>query len=149
TGWQVQALAMGRFAGFEIPKATADGAMRYLDTAQAPDGGYGYILPRSTPTMTASGLLSRLELGWGGDNPAAQSGLAVLRLTPPGTRNSLYHDYHATHVMFLVGGKDWDEWNPKMRDLLVKRQEGGRWSPAFDTFAINSPLLATALALMT
>jgi RNA polymerase sigma factor (sigma-70 family) len=158
TGWQVQALALGQLAGFEVPKRTADGVMKYLDSVQSPKGGYGYVMPQATPSMTAAGLLCRLQLGWDERNPAVQTALSVLRASPPGSRKSLYHDYYATQAMFFVGGKDWEDWNPKMRDLLVERQEKGlkadkadlkgSWSPAEDTFAVNSPLLATSLALM-
>lgn len=157
TGWQVQALRLGQLAGLKVPRETFDRAGNYLDTVQATDGGYGYIIPKSTPTMTAAGLLCRQYTGWSDRKASFGAGLATLRQTAPATSNNLYHEYYATQVMFLAGGKHWQEWNAKIRDDLVKRQEPGNkpdtvqhkgsWSPAGDRFSLNSRLLATSFAL--
>lgn len=156
TGWQIQALTLADLAGVAVSSEAGKATMKYLDSVQGPDGGYGYVQPRSTPTMTAAGLLCRLQLGWNESNPDLKSGLTVLKATPPGAGNNLYHDYYATQVMFLVGGKEWDDWNPKMRDLLVKKQDHkqeaaqrGSWSPVGDALAGNGGrLMATSFALL-
>jgi hypothetical protein len=129
TGWQVQALEAGRGAGAKVPKETLEKASRFLDTCYDPaDGGYGYTGRGSTPTMTAAALLCRLELGWALPKPELQKGLRFLRSTPPSAVN-LYHAYYATQVMHGVGGELWDEWNPRMRDSLIRAQNRGAGRP--------------------
>jgi hypothetical protein len=129
TGWQVQALAAGRGAGAKVPEETFQKASRFLDNCFDPaDGGYGYTGRGSTPTMTAAALLCRLELGWGLAKPDLQRGLRYLRATPASAVN-LYHAYYATQVLHGVGGEPWDEWNPRVRDSLIRAQDRGAGRP--------------------
>jgi RNA polymerase sigma-70 factor (ECF subfamily) len=105
TAWQVQALRRGELAGLQVPKATYDGATRWLDSCESPDGGYGYIGPQQpTPTMTAAGLLCRQYLGWGKRTSTLRQGVEHLELQPPDAVNNLYFLHHATLVMYNLGG---------------------------------------------
>ncbi len=59
--------------------------------------------------------------------------------------------------MHHFGGEDWKNWNEKMRNYLVKKQESnqgspnfGSWSPSADPFArVGGRLMITSLNLLT
>ena len=160
-GWQVMALKSGEMAGLAVPEATLQGARKWLDTCQTPDGGgYGYMDNRDTPTMTAVGLLCREYLGWSPRNPGLMAGVARLKKTPPGAMESMYYYYYATQVMHHMGGDSWKEWNLKMRDSLMAKQDNGRlpkfqhqkgsWSPKADTHGdTGGRIMQTSLSLLT
>jgi hypothetical protein len=164
TGWQIMALKSGQMAGLEVddPKnPTLAKATKFLNSVSTSDGsGYGYLGPNPSPTMSAVGLLCRLYLGTGPRNSGIISGVASLKQTPPGALNSIYYYYYATQVLYHVGGPDWDAWNPKMRDLLIAKQDKGldpkkphlkgSWSPGGDAHGgAGGRLMTTSLSLLT
>jgi hypothetical protein len=142
TGWQVMALKSGQMGGLSVPKPVLDGASKYLGgVMSATDYGYGYTGPGSTPTMTAVGLLCREYLGWSPRKLELIKGVESLKATPPAA-NNMYYSYYATQVMHHMGGDYWANWNPKMRDALIKAQDlgndpkrahqKGSWDPKSD-----------------
>jgi hypothetical protein len=164
TGWLLMALKSGQLAGLEVddPKnPTFARAAKFLNSVSTSDGsGYGYLGPSPTPTMTAVGLLCRLYLGTGPRNSGIIGGIHYLKRTPPGSMNNSYYFYYATQVLHHVGGPDWEAWNPKMRDLLIARQDKGldakklhqkgSWSPAGDAHGgAGGRLMVTSLSLLT
>ncbi len=72
-------------------------------------------------------------------------------------RRDAYYYYYATQVMHHMGGKDWRDWNEKMRDHLVKKQDTneksprfGCWSPQGDPWCRSGgALMITSLNLLT
>jgi hypothetical protein len=160
-GWQVMALRSGQMAGLNVPGPTLKGAEKWLDSCMTSDGGgYGYIGNDETPTMSSVGLLCRQYLGWSPRNPGLLSGVAKLRKYPPGSINSMYYYYYATQVMHHMGGESWQEWNPKMRDMLIAQQDNGRmprrphqlgsWDPAGDAHGgSGGRVMQTSLSLLT
>jgi hypothetical protein len=163
-GWQLMAIKSGQMAGLKVPTPTLDGAVKWLNSVQTADGGgYGYVGPQETPTMTAVGLLCRQYLGWSPRNPGLINGVARLGKYAPGTPgqiNSMYFNYYATQVLHHMGGESWDSWNPRMRDALVNAQDqgrapkrphqGGSWSPEGDTHgAQGGRIMQTSLSLLT
>jgi hypothetical protein len=161
TGWQVMALKSGQIAGLNVPAVTLKGAEKWFDACETADkGGYGYVGPQETPTMSAVGLLCRQYLGTPRRNPGLRKGCEKLKTTPPGTAFGIYYDYYATQVMVHMGGDYWDFWNegPKgkgsgtgIRDLLIKRQErDGTWDPANDAHGTSGGrIMVTSLSLLT
>src|SRR5262249_23946075 len=116
--------------------------------------GYHYIGNGSpTPTMTAMGLLCRQHLqSWGPKTPQLVKAVEKhLKPMPPGQARNMYYYYHATQVMFGLGGPEWTAWNRQMRDDLVKREEmDGSWDPSGDVHAnAGGRLLETSLSLLT
>jgi RNA polymerase sigma factor (sigma-70 family) len=159
TGWQVQALKWGELAGLPIPEKTKDGVARWLDSCESPDGGYGYVGPMPTATMTASGLLCRQALGWGKRKPTLVGGVKYLQPLPPGGQPNLYYDYYATQVLYNLGGPRWAGWNRAERDRLVEAQDKGdtpghahqkgSWTPERDIFGgAGGRVMTTSLALL-
>jgi hypothetical protein len=138
TGWQVQALRSGRAAGLDVPESAFEKASAFLDAMSA-DGGatYGYTDNKtSQPAMTAVALLCRQYGGWTPRKPALGRGVEQLKKNPPASGAwDVYYLYYATQVLHFAGGDDWHTfWNPRVRDLLVGRQnksdgpDGGSWS---------------------
>jgi Squalene-hopene cyclase C-terminal domain len=164
-GWQVMALKSGQMAGLEVDDAknpTLSRATKFLNSVMTADGGgYGYISPDPTETMTSVGLLCRLYLGTGTKNTGIVNGVNRLKKSPPsGALTTMYYYYYATQVMHHVGGKDWEEWNAKMRPYLLARQDKGNtqgrphlrgsWSPVGDVHAgSGGRLMMTSLSVLT
>jgi hypothetical protein len=162
-GWQVMALKSAQMAGLDVPSKTLAGATRWLDSCSSPDSGsYGYIAPpradERASTMTAVGLLCRQYLGWGPRNPSLQAGVHRLKGLPPASINSIYYNYYATQVMHHMGGEAWDFWNPKIRDLLIARQDAGTahphqlgsWDPKDDVHGnAGGRVMVSSLSLLT
>lgn len=164
TGWQIMALKSGQMAGLEVddPKhPTFAKGTKFLNSVSTSDGsGYGYMDTNPSPTMTAVGLLCRLYLGTGPRNSGIIGGIHHLKQVPPGAVNNIYYYYYATQVFYHFGGPEWEAWNPKMRDLLIAKQDKGldpkkphlkgSWSPAGDAHGgAGGRLMTTSLSLLT
>lgn len=137
-GWQISALATGASAGLNVERATLMKAQGFLDTVASANGArYGYTdNSRSSPSLTAVGLLSRMQLGWKAENPAVQEGVRYLGGIGP--TQDLYYDYYATRLMHRVGGEAWTTWRDRMEPLLLKTQstkghEAGSWFDGVDS----------------
>ncbi len=78
-GWQLMALKSGRMAYLHVDPSVFVGATRFLDSVQTDSGAaYGYKDPGDRISTTAIGLLCRMYLGWGREEPA----LTTRRRTP-------------------------------------------------------------------
>jgi hypothetical protein len=157
-GWQLMALQSGRSAGLSVPDETWDLADAYLDSVQHRDGAlYAYQAhDKPTPAMTAEALLCRMYLGWKNDRPGLVRGASWLSENhfPAATSPNIYYWYYATQVMHHHGGPQWDEWNQRMRDILVATQEtqghlAGSWRPRGDYSEAGGRIYETALAVCT
>jgi hypothetical protein len=161
TGWQLQALKSGKMAKLSVD----DGKMKlvgsFLDSVAGNYGAtYGYMEKTARPSTTAVGLLCRQYLGWGPNNPHLAEGVEFLKKFPPQEtgRYDIYYFYYATQVVHFFGGDDWSKfWNPKMRDLLIKKQVktgninlNGSWDPDDShTGQYGGRLVCTCLSLLT
>jgi hypothetical protein len=166
-GWQVMALKSAQMAGLSVPTSTLKGAEKWLDGNMSSDkGDYGYVgSPATTKdspatAMTAVGLLCRQYLGWNPRNEGLLNGTSRLKKVPPGASNTMYYYYYATQVMHHMGGDNWEFWNPKMRDHLIKAQDQGTdpkrpnqkgsWDPKGDAHgAAGGRVMITSLSLLT
>jgi hypothetical protein len=166
TGWQFSALKTAYYAGIKHPQMTAtfNHVPDFLDLVADSNGmGYGYDMPGNGLSTTAASLLSREYLGWGPRHPKMRKPLQ--RLLEPGSfvtkeAPNIYYLFYATQVMHHAGGKFWEGWNPKTRDLLLELQDQGTdgghdhqkgsFSPRGDTYATQGGrLMFTSLALLT
>ncbi len=122
-GWQLMALKSGRMAYLHVDQQVFASASRFLDSVQTDSGAaYGYADPGERASTTAIGLLCRMYLGWGREEPALLRG--VERLSRSGHSDvDMYYNYYATQVMRHMEGKVWKKWNEGMREFLVKSQE--------------------------
>ena len=157
-GWQLMALQSARSANLKTPDETWELADMYLDSVQRKNGALYCYQPGydSSPAMTAEGLLCRIYLGWGKDRPGLRRGVAWLSEDelPTSSRQNIYYWYYATQVMHHVGGQEWEDWNLRMRDVLVKSQEtrghaAGSWLPRGEFSDAGGRIYMTALAVCT
>lgn len=165
-GWQIQALKSAEMCkDLVIDKKALQKASKFLDTVS--DGSkkatYGYRNGPGAPGtgLTAVGLLCRYYIdGWGPVHPGMSEGVKglITRRPPSENRFDMYYYYYATQVVHFHEGEAWHkDWNPKMRDLLIKLQITGKgdrvdgsWDP--DKAMIGSHcgrLGTTALSLLT
>ncbi len=154
TGWMLMALKSGQMANLNVQSPEIFAAQRFLDSVQNKDGSqYGYLDRKPGQCTTAVGLLCRMYTGWRRTNPALVKGAAQLGKWGP-SKNNIYFDYYATQVLFHFAGPEWDGWNRKMRDLLIKSQDraghaAGSWyfeCPPHST--AGGRLYSTAMAAM-
>jgi hypothetical protein len=154
-GWCLMALKSGAMGNLTVPSTTFRGASLFLDSVQTNDGAYyGYDKPSAAvrDATSAIGLLCRMYLGWSKDNPAIKEGIARLSKAGPSVDN-LYYSYYATQVMRHQGGADWEKWNTKMREDLIKSQssaghESGSWFFEAGHGKEGGRLYSTAMATM-
>lgn len=150
SGWQLMALKSAQMAGLQVPTTTLEGVSRWLDLAQA-EGGARYVyspyvastsashLKAPSRAMTAEGLLMRIYLGWGPENPALQRGADFVVQNLPSYGNAenplrdAYYWYYATQVMFQMQGEHWKTWNQAIQQLLPREQvQSGPWAGSWD-----------------
>jgi len=188
TSWTLMALKSGQMAGVSIPRATLENATKFLKSLEKPDGGYyyqgkeqGHTMPYPA-TMTAIGIVCRQYLqgqsaGVAGEDvrsPSMLRGLDIVLKNPPtifegqkGIRfpvvkreryTNYYYWYYATYATLTAGGDAWQEWNPRVRDMLVGLQNKGdgdaalkgSWDPeGSQLLEVSGRTGVTALALLT
>jgi hypothetical protein len=169
-GWQVMALKSAVMAGCLMARDDGrnglpfDGAGKWLDSVQSGPNNSRYCYqPGTGPanTMTAVGLLSRQYLEVRSDSPMMADGVKYLMDHMPGEdfrhASNMYYVYHATQVLHNMNNREWDTWNRRVRDLLVKSQNcdngscaNGSWDPAGDQWGHSGGrLMMTSLATLT
>jgi hypothetical protein len=157
TAWQLMALHSAQTAGFPVPEETLTLASAFLDAMQMPDKGlFAYMqgLP-VTETMTAAGLLARQYSGWQHNDPALIAGVEYLTQNFPDRKHAnMYYWYYATQVMHNLGSDPWQQWNLRLRDLLIEMQEkqghmAGSWTPVGYHDLPGGRLYMTSLAVCT
>lgn len=163
--WQFLAIRSGQLAGMVIDRSPLIRAERFVDSCGAgPEGAkmsrYCYM-PGGQPTLslTGAGLLTREYLGWRRDNPDLLVGCKYLMENLPpesgSTLGPMYYYYYATQVLHHMEGSDFDLWNYRMREHLIRTQEkeghkAGSWSPqGVDYGHAGGRLYATSMAAMT
>jgi len=159
-GWAVMALKSGEIGGLEVPQPTLNRTWGFLNQVSSGGGStYGYTSrghnPHGLEATTAIGLLCRMYEGWPKDRVGLSRGVGSLSKTGP-RLNNLYYSYYAAQVMRHHGGPQWETWNAKMRDPLVKmqikqRHASGSWTPTGMPDmggAVGGRLYCTAMATM-
>jgi len=154
---QVMALRAARDAGIKVEKEVIDMAVQYVRRCQNPDGGFSYMAGQGSgsgfartgagcATLYYAGVFEGNDLKRGLDYLKSWGVAAVGR---PGGFDGMegmffYGHYYASQAMFLAGGEYWAGYYPKIRDLLIQRQNKstGSWTgEAGDDYA-------TAMALI-
>ena len=152
-GWQLMALKSGHMGYLMVPPQTVAKASMFLDAVSMQSGAfYGYTSPGRGAATTAVGLLCRMYLGWGKDQPGLQRGVEYLSKTGP-LKSNMYYNYYATQVLRHWEGPEWTKWNTEMRDWLVDSQtqrghENGSWFIGGGHSGQGGRLYCTAMATM-
>lgn len=165
TGWVFLAIRCAQLTGFTVLRPPLERAERFVDScavgpAEAKNSRYAYT--PGTPerlALTAAGLLTREYLGWKKDEPNLLAGSAYLMQNlPPESGSSLgaiYYYYYATQVLHHLEGPQFDLWNHRMREHLIRTQQksghrAGSWNPeGVDHGARGGRMYSTAMALLT
>jgi hypothetical protein len=155
SGWQITVLKSASLAGIDVPYEVWAKINDFLEGIQSDAGATYFYLAndRGTAATTAIGLLCRMVNGWPRDHQPLQRGAAKLGGQRP-ERNNMYFNYYASQVLHHMGGPQWEKWNPRMRDYLVKSQasdghEAGSWYFAESHSTPGGRLYTTAMATMT
>lgn len=129
---QVVALRAANNAGIPMPDKTLENAIKYVRACAHPNGGYGYTGPAQGPQTSAAGVLSLHLLGEYKD-PGLPKSMTYLSTIPVqwGGGNPqyfYYFHYYAIQAFYQAGGKEWNDWHPRVRELLLSHQNGdGSW----------------------
>jgi hypothetical protein len=156
SGWHIMLLKSAKVAGLHVDTLSLQGAVAYLDSCQVKDAGdpYGHRyqyypvklgFPGVSKQRTAIALLCRLYTGTPVHEleDAAHWLISDKKLDLPDAEKThrdldwsvnLYGWYYNTLVLFQVGGDAWKEWNEKLKDAVLLRQEAGgandgSWNP--------------------
>lgn len=164
-GWQLMALKSAQMAKLEVNPATFANYERWLTSVARGDYGsqFGYMpqRPGTVPTMTAVGLLCREYLGAPKGDPALNAGIDYLLKNAPASneQRNVYYWYYASQVLHHMRDERWDQWNRRVRKLLVDSQvkgtgcDAGSWDPKLPTpdpwGGAGGRLLQTSLSCLT
>ncbi len=159
-GWQLMALKSAHMAGLNVSGSVFSGASKWLDSVALHDGAEYAYQPGQGPaaTMTSVGLLCRQYLGAKRDSRMLSGGMAyLLNHMPDEAFPNIYYWYYATQVMHNMYGSEWDAWNRKIRELLVRTQirnvdqcANGSWAPEKDAWGRRGGrLMQTSLSTLT
>lgn len=141
TGWALMALHTARMAGINVPDEALGRASNFLDQVSVRDGALYKYLPsdpdgKTTPAMTACGLLGRQWLGWSKTDPAMIEGVAWLQRPEfrpewSGGKRNVYEWYYVAQALHNMGGDPWKRWFEPVQDLIVEGQKrrGSRKAP--------------------
>jgi hypothetical protein len=157
SGWQIMAIKSAQMAGLDVPSIAIMRAKSFLNSCANADEGYGYVAGQaSSPRMTAVALLCREYMeSWGPAHPRLIKAINTHLKTNPPDRQDVYYYYYATQVMHHFGGEAWRDWNGKMRESLIQKQDkaganAGSWSAAGDPYGRSGGrLMVTSLNLLT
>lgn len=149
---QTMALRAARNLGIVVDKGVVNRARRYIRDMQNPDGGFGYRKRDRTFSQqssefprSAAGVCILYSLGEY-NSEAIRRGFEYLR-RKAWTVNLFpyYGQYYCAQAMFQAGGRHWRDYYPRMRDILIRKQErDGSWPAS----ARENGIQVTAMALI-
>jgi hypothetical protein len=156
-GWQVMALVSARMAGVEVPAEILDRVGGWFDRVGGGNHGglYGYQDRSPRSPLVAQGLFSRQLLGVGRREPRNLESVDHLRNNLPSEKQpDMYLWYYGTLAMFQHQGPAWEEWNDRMKAILVGSQvtsgeHQGSWINGGQHQGRMGRAVNTALATLT
>ena len=151
SGAQIVALIAARNAGIEVPDEALKKALQYLQSCQRADGSIGYTSQGSASAPRSA--IGALVFALGKPEPTApgKASFKNLKQFQDSVSTSSYFHYYlyyASQAYFHNSPKEWDEWNAKNinRVLRLQNRSDGSWQGAHGTeFATASTLLSLAL----
>jgi hypothetical protein len=131
TVMQVVALRAANNAEIPVPATTIERAIAYVRSCGTGDG-FAYQAGGGTgaPT-TAAGILSLQLLGQFADKQLPKALDNIQNNVPVqwgGLTYWFYFHYYAIQAEYQAGGKYWNQWHPRVRELLLSKQNpDGSW----------------------
>lgn len=154
SGWQILSLVGARKAGVQLRSTTFPKAKSFLMSVRAqPEFQFGYRSPKAEPTTTAIALTLLMYLGQQPGHSLFDRAIDKLATDGP-TLTNVYHDYYATMALHHYRHRDWEAWNTKLRDHLVRNQEtegheAGSWHFKDRWGDIGGRVYTTAMCALT
>jgi hypothetical protein len=135
---QVQALRAAHNAGFLVPRAVIEEAVRYLERCRTPEGGIRYSLLSGGGArlpISAAAVATLYNAGQF-DGPIATDCLKYVwdqfRSSEDwnkGGGHAFYTHLYAAQGFYMAGDEYWDAYFPKARDQLIAMQgPDGSWN---------------------
>jgi len=172
-GWMLMGLKSARIAGIEVESRAVTRMYKYLQSARMSDGGGRYAyqpgLPRTSLAMVAQGLFSQqvllefrppeTEREMLRERRAAAESVGILLQARPEPKDqdggNSYYWYYATLALFQEGGKPWETWNARLKQVLLKLQlpddlgtAAGSWDPLDRRAQVGGRVYSTALCTL-
>ncbi len=159
TAWQLQALKAGKHTGLEFRnmRACISRALKYCESCQAGNGGFGYSGPSPNGdhfTLTGAGALC-FQQHKGASNSNARKGVKYIdkesKFNYKAGPCNLYEHYYSSQAAINHGGKSWMKYNEMFRDQLLNNQNKDGSYPAPNGAgpgARNDPVYVTSLATL-
>ncbi len=133
TVMQIVALRAANNAEIPVPQETIEKAIGYVHKCANASGGFSYQPGGGAgPQTSAAGILS-LQLSGRYDDPSIPKALDYISKLPVQWSSGpiayfYYFHYYAIQAQFQAGGKYWNDWHPRVRELLLSKQNGdGSW----------------------
>lgn len=134
TVMQIVALASAREAGIFVPDEVIHKAVGYVKSCHIKaSGGFGYTGPDGPGfERSAAGVMSLMMCGER-ESEQVKAGLAYLVGQPGGIFQECgqyyYGHYYGVQVMYQAGDKYYQDWYPRIRNALLKKQGAdGGWT---------------------
>lgn len=143
TVMQIVSLRAANNAEVPVPAQTIEKAINYVQSCAHKSGGFGYQSGQGpNPQMSAAGILS-LQLFGAYNDPSIPKALDYLAQIPIEWKKGpvsyfYYFHYYAIQGHYQAGGKYWDAWHPRIRELLLEKQNpDGSWDVPAGTSEAN------------
>jgi len=135
---QMQALRAAENAGFSVPKATVEKAVKYLEACKAPGGGirYSYHSGGDSRLAISAAAICCLYSAGEYESPLARTCMDYVFKQFDAQRNRFSkgggHDYYthlyAAQAFYQAGDEHWDKYFPAAQKQLVGLQrDDGSW----------------------
>lgn len=151
---QVVALRAAKNSGLEVPQATIDRAVRYVQSCyDQRSGGFTYQPRNQQPgfARTAAAIYS-LQVCGHYDDPRIETGARYLFRTGDDHQWFTYGHFYAAPAMYMIGGDTWQTWYEQMKHKLlpaaITRGELIYWEPKWDGGGRVGPIYSTAVYTM-
>ncbi len=150
TGWHVQALhaCAATKLDFKNRETCLRKAVRYIETLQDREGGFGYTgtnVAGQAPwhTLTGTGMLC-LQMNDKPSSAAVRKAARYVLKSAPFSYDSadcdLYAHYYLALAMFQRGGEEWKNYQSRLIPALMQRQQAdGSWPVPGGGQAVRSP----------
>ena len=156
-GWQAMALHSAEIGGIDIPQDTIARMHSFIDScAVRTGGGVAAYRPGHAPstTMTAESLVARYVLGQTvSDRVIREAKFEISGDMPTTEKPNLYYWYYGTMAMYFAGGPEWEQWNTRIKSVLLSSQERtgvnrGSWEPNGLWAGYGGRVYSTALSAL-
>jgi len=135
---QMQGLRAAHNAGLTVPKGTIKAAIKYLEACRGPEGGivYSYASGGGSRLPISAAAITCLYSAGEYESPLAEQCLKYVtgqfKRSSRGFSVDGGHDFYthlyASQAFYQAGDEYWDDYFPKAREQLLKRQQkDGSW----------------------